>query len=320
MPRFRSLYLTAVLAAVLVLLFLTDGLGGAAAAGWLIASARFVVGVAMIFSGWKALSDYRDNAADGEMLHLAASQSPVGAGLALVYRGLIYVALAIVFATVAGNARAQDVHTYIPAQAPQHLPMLKALQVKHWTTMPAPEVLAGQIEKESCITLKHPRCWNATSRLKSAREEGAGLGQITRTWRLNGEIRFDALAELRETHPELAALNWTNVYQRPDLQLLGVVLKARDNWSAFSGVKDPAQRQIFATLAYNRGVGGVLAELRACALTPGCDPQRWAGNVDRTCTASRQPLYGGRSACDISRAYPLDVIERRAPKYRRWMA
>jgi hypothetical protein len=37
-------------------------------------------------------------------------------------------------------------------------------------------------------------------------------------------------------------------------------------------------------------------------------------------TASRQPLYGGRSACDISRAYPLDVIDRRAPKYRALMA
>lgn len=318
--RFRNIYLVAVMAAVLVGLFLTDPLGGSVTASWLLGAARFVVGVGLIFTGWKALSDYKDGVADGEALHLAASKSPIGAGLALVYRGLVFVALAIVFWAVAGNANAQDVRTYIPAQAPQHLPTLKALQVKHWPTMPAPEVLAGQIEKESCITLRHPRCWNATSRLKSAREEGAGLGQITRTWRTDGSLRFDALAELRAAHPELAALNWGNVYQRPDLQLLGIVLKARDNWAAFAGVRDPAQRQIFATLAYNRGVGGVRSEIRACGLTPGCDPQRWAGHVERTCTASRQPLYGGRSACDISRAYPLDVIERRAPKYRRWMA
>jgi hypothetical protein len=320
MFRFRTIYLVPVLAAVLVLLFLTDGLGGAAAGSWLIACARFVVGVALIWSGWRAVSDYRGDVADGEMLHLAASQSPTGAGLALVYRGLVFVALSIVFFTVAGGAGAQDVRTFIPAQAPLHLPTLKALQVKHWPTMPAPAVLAGQIEKESCITLKHSRCWNATSRLKSAREEGAGMPQITRTWRADGSLRFDALAEIKALHPELAALNWANVYQLPNLQLLTVVLKNRDNWAAFAGVRDPGQRLIFSTLAYNRGVGGVRSEMRACALTPGCDPQRWTGHVERTCTASRQPLYGVRSACDISRGYPEDVIERRAPKYRGWMA
>lgn len=316
--RFRHLFMALGCALVLAALLFTDPLGGAATAGWLVGTARFVFGVALVFFGFRAVSDYPE--ADGQSLHQVALQSPHGAGLALVYRGLALVAMAIVFATVAGAASAQDVRTYIPAQAPQHLPTLKALQRAHWPGMPAPEVLGGQVEKESCITLKHSRCWNATSRLKSAREEGAGFGQITRTWRVDGSLRFDALAELKAKHSALAALNWANVYQRPDLQLLAVVLKNRDNWHTFAAVQDPAQRLIFSTLAYNRGVGGVMAEMRACKLAPGCDPQRWAGNVERTCTASRQPLYGGRSACDISRAYPLDVIERRAPKYRGWLA
>lgn len=315
MLRFRNIYLFAVLAAVLVGLFLTDPLGGSVTGAWLLGAARFVVGVGLIFTGWKALADYP--AANGETLHLVAGGSPTGAGLALVYRGLVFVALALVFATVAS---AQDARSHIPAQAPQHLPTLASLQRAHWPSMPTPWVLAGQIEKESCITLKHSRCWNAASRLKSAREEGAGLGQITRTWRADGSQRFDALAELKALHPQLAAWSWANVYERPDLQLLAIVLKNRDNWGRFAGVADPEQRLIFSTLAYNRGVGGVNAEMRACALTAGCNPQRWSGHVERTCTASRQPLYGGRSACDISRAYPLDVIARRAPKYRGWFA
>jgi hypothetical protein len=316
--RFRYLFMALGCALVLAALLFTDPLGGAATAGWLLGTARFVFGVALVFFGFRAVSDYDE--ADGQELHDLARHAPVGAGLALVYRGLVMIAMAIVFATVAGHASAQDVRSYIPAQAPQHLPTLKALQVAHWPGMPAPEVLGGQIEKESCITLKHSRCWNATSRLKSAREEGAGFGQITRTWRVDGSLRFDALAELRAKHPALAAWTWANVYQRPDLQLLAIVLKNRDNWGTFAAVRDPGERLIFSTLAYNRGTGGVLAEMRACKLTAGCDPQRWAGNVERTCTASRQPLYGGRSACDISRAYPLDVIERRAPKYRGWLA
>ena len=120
MLRFRNIYLVAVLAAVLVGLFLTDPLGGSVTGAWLLGAARFVVGVGLVFTGWKALADYK--AADGEALHLVASQSPTGAGLALVYRGLVFVALAIIFWAVAGNASAQDVRTYMPAQAPQHLP------------------------------------------------------------------------------------------------------------------------------------------------------------------------------------------------------
>lgn len=312
--RFRHVFMALGSALALGALYLSDPLGGAVTSSWLIGSARFVFGVALVFFGFRALSDYPE--ADGQKLHRAAMLEPTGAGLALIYRGLVFVALAIIFATVAGNANAQDARTYIPAQAPQHLPTLHTLTAKHWPAMPTPWVLAGQIEKESCITLKHPRCWNATSRLKSAREEGAGLGQITRTWRTSGALRFDALAELKAQHPALAALNWGNVYQRADLQLLAIVLKNRDNHATFAAVPGYRDRLILATLAYNRGVGGVRAEMRACALKAGCNPQKWAGHVETTCTASRQPLYAGRSACDISRAYPLDVIDRRAPKYR----
>lgn len=312
--RFRHLFMALGSALALAALYLADPLGGAVTSSWLIGSARFVFGVALVFFGFRALSDYPE--ADGQKLHRAAMLEPTGAGLALIYRGLVFVALAIIFATVAGNANAQDVRTYIPAQAPQHLPTLRTLVAKHWPAMPTPWVLAGQIEKESCITLKHSRCWNATSRLKSAREEGAGMPMLTRTWRADGSLRFDALAELKAQHPALAAMTWGNVYQRADLQLLAVVLKNRDNHATFAAVPDYRDRLILATLAYNRGVGGVRAEMRACALKAGCNPHKWAGHVETTCTASRQPLYAGRSACDISRAYPLDVIDRRAPKYR----
>lgn len=311
-PRFRYLFMALGSALVLAALFVTDPLGGSVTAAWLLQSARFVVLVALVFFGLRALADYPE--ADGRDLHRMAQQTATGAGLALVYRGLTLVAMALLALAVAGNAGAQPV----PANAPRHLPTLATLQAQHWPAMPTPWVLAGQVEKESCLTLRHSRCWDATARLKSAREEGAGLGQLTRTWRPDGSLRFDALAEMRAAHPALAALSWSNIYQRPDLQLLAIVLKNRDNWSIFRAVPDPAQRLIFSTLAYNRGVGGVQSEMRACRLSPGCDPQRWAGHVERTCTASRKPLYAGRSACDISRAYPLDVIERRAPKYRPW--
>ena len=50
------------------------------------------------------------------------------------------------------------------------------------------------------------------------------------------------------------------------------------------------------------------------AVKPSCNPDRWHGHVEHTCTASRAALYGTRSACDISRHHVHDVFAR-APKY-----
>lgn len=179
-------------------------------------------------------------------------------------------------------------------------------------------MLGGLIEKESCITTKHSRCWNAKSSLKSAREEGAGFGQITRAYYSSGKLRFDALAELKAKHPELVAWNWGNVYERPDLQLLGIVLKLRDNWNLFRGAQEDS-RILFAVKSYNRGTGGVKAEMQACRLMKNCDPTVFFKNAGDVCTASTRKLYGNRSACDISLAYVPDIVYKRSPKYRIWL-
>jgi hypothetical protein len=117
-------------------------------------------------------------------------------------------------------------------------------------------------------------------------------------------------------HPVLRELTWETVYLRPDLQMRAHLLKALDDYNVFVAVQDdPGQRLIFAVVSHNRGTGGVQNERRACKLSPGCDPGRWFANVELHCTASRVALYGNRSACDISRAYPRD-IHTRAERYR----
>jgi hypothetical protein len=103
-------------ALVLAVLFLLDPLEGAATASWLLATARFVVAVAAIFFGYRAVTDYDE--ADGRKLHEVALRSPIGAGMALISRAIVLVAMAIIFASV---SQAQT----IPSQAPQHLPVLK---------------------------------------------------------------------------------------------------------------------------------------------------------------------------------------------------
>ncbi len=308
--RHRTLLVWLAPLLVLGLLWLTDPDGGASTKIWLIRMATAIVAVALSHWVRRAYFDYPE--ADVRKLFQRAGGDPVGAGLALVAISIFLFAVLMLFA---GQVRAQDIRTVLAPQARQFLPVLQAERLAHWGGHPMPELLGALIEHESgCFSMPR-KCWNPSSRLKSAREEGAGFGQITRAYRADGSLRFDALAEIRERHPALGDWSWQNVYQRPDLQLRAVVLKSLDDFKVLRVVTDSTERLKFADAAYNGGMGGVQAERRACGLKPGCDPQRWAGNVEAVCLKSRQALYGTRSACDINRHHVVDVFAR-APKYR----
>ena len=153
--------------------------------------------------------------------------------------------------------------------------------------------------------------------MRSDREEGAGLGQITRAFKPDGSIRFDALSDLKHKYSkELAELTWQVVYDRPDLQIRALALMMRDNYQYFNKyVLDKQEAYAFADAAYNGGAGGVDHERRACKLATWCDPNRWFDNVEKLCLKSRVALYGNRSACDINRHHVRDVLLNRSAKY-----
>lgn len=182
---------------------------------------------------------------------------------------------------------------------------------------PKASYLASLIEHESCISLTHSRCWNSKSRLRTPREEGAGLGQLTRAFRPDGSVRFDALTELKQKHPlALQELTWYNVYKRPELQMRAVVLKMQDNYNYFSKYAvNPMEAYAFSDAGYNGGNGGVNNERRACKLASWCDPNKWFDNVEKLCLKSKAALYGNRSACDINRHHVKDVLLVRSTKY-----
>ena len=182
---------------------------------------------------------------------------------------------------------------------------------------PKRHLVASLIEHESCIGLKHSKCWNPKSRLKSSREEGAGFFQITRAYKADGSIRFDALEELRTKYrKELYELNWHNIYSRPDLQIRAGILKSKENYLEFKPyAADTEEALAFADAAYNGGIGGVNKERRACVITKGCNPKKWFGHTELLCLKSRVALYGNRSACDINRHHVHDVLLIRSSKY-----
>ncbi len=304
--RQRTLLVWLVPAFVMAALYFTDPDGGASTKAWTIRVLVAVLAIALSHWGRKAMFDYPE--ADVQTLFAKAREESTGAGLALVAVAIVLLGFLMLFA---GQVHAEPLELQ---RARAYIPMLEREVDRTWAAHPDRTVLAGQISNETACP-RARSCWLPTAQLKSAREEGAGFPQLTRTYRADGSMRFDALSELVQKHPALSELTWANVYNRADLQLRAFVLKALDDNRTFAAVDDLRERMVFGVVSHNRGTGGVQSERRACKLSPGCDPGKWFANVELHCTASRAALYGTRSACDISRAYPRDILQR-ALRYR----
>lgn len=212
-----------------------------------------------------------------------------------------------------------DVTTYIPERAYQYLPTVKKEQSKYMPDISDPAYFGALIEHESCVTLSSDRCWNPRAKLKTSREEGAGMMQITRTWDKYGNIRFDSLKAIVVANKnDIGELKWGNVYLRPDLQIRAGILMTRNNYKAFYNISDPMERLRFTDAAYNEGIGNTNRARRICGMRENCNPQLWFNNVADTCATSRKALYMGRSPCDISRHHVIDTTRTRIVKYRKY--
>lgn len=213
----------------------------------------------------------------------------------------------------------QSVSTYVPPQAFSFKDNIKMELDAHFPDIPNYNYLPALVEHESCISLKHSRCWNSKSQFKTSREEGAGLGMVTKAFRVDGTLRFDTLMEMRNRYKnELQDASWSTIYQRPDIQIRIIVLMLRDDYKRLYDIKDDWARLHMVDAAYNGGLGGLNKERRACGLKAGCDPQLWFGNVENTCMKSTKILYGNRSACDINRHHVSNVFKDKLPKYRKY--
>lgn len=225
----------------------------------------------------------------------------------------------MVTANITANA-AVNSRTYIPEKAKLYLPIVKIEQSKYFPLISEPAYIPALIEVESCISLTHSRCWSPTSQLKTYREEGAGLGQITRAYKTDGSIRFDALQGMKDRYTEeLKELSWTNVYKRPELQIRTIVLMLKDLDREFKPlIKDDANRLPFIDVSYNGGSRDTKRSRLACGLAKGCDPGIWFDHVERYTVKPSKPVpgYGGRSMRDINNEHARTVFRVRLAKYK----
>lgn len=278
--------------------WVTDPNGGAETIARLQWLAWLVVVTGPVYLVRRALA----GASRGRDAYTEAMRGNVAAGL--VYAGLC-ILTGLLFLAFAGQARAAE----LPAGAVKHLPALDEEISAHWPSTPLRSALAAQIEQETCASLRSPKCWSPRAELKTAREYGFGLGQVTVT------SRFDNFAEARKLDVTLRDWRWEDRYDARR-QLRTLVLMDRGGFERLRFVADERERLAMTFAAYNGGLGGVLQDRRVCAQAVGCDPNRWFGHVERHSTKSRVKWQGyGASAYDINRGYVRAVLIDRRPRY-----
>lgn len=204
----------------------------------------------------------------------------------------------------------------LPVNAQTNFPLLQKHLAAKWPNYQYPEFIAGQVEQESCISLKHSKCWSSRAELKTSREYGVGLGQLTIAYNKDGTERFNAFNDVRKLDRDLADWAFEKRYDA-DKQLLAVVIRDKYEYGKITGAANPLEHSAFFFNSYNGGAGGMLKDRRLCKSTPGCDSSKWFGNVERTSYKSRVAAKGyGQSFFAISREYPHNIIHVRSLRYK----
>jgi hypothetical protein len=179
----------------------------------------------------------------------------------------------------------------------------------YWSEAPSVPFLGAQVEQETCISLKSKGCWNPRTELKTDREYGFGLSQLTVT------DKFNNFTAAKGWDKSLADWQWEDRYN-PKYQLRALVIYMRDLSSKIIGASTPADRYAFTLSAYNGGFGGVLKDRALCNATPGCDSSKWKGNVANVSFRSKTAVKGyAQSFFGINRGYVVNVMEIRYKKY-----
>lgn len=211
---------------------------------------------------------------------------------------------------------------YIPEKAKVYTPIVDEEIKNVLPDFRLKPYFGALIEHETCIKLTYKSCFSPKQQFKTKwdnglpREQGAGLGMLTRAWKKNGLLRMDSLTDIKRRYPrDLNELSWDTILDRPDLQIRSMLLLWRSNYDRFPPDMNTLNKIAMADSAYNGGLRYLNKERSLCKLRAGCDPLEWFGNVELQNARGTRILYGKRTAHDINRHHVKDVLINRLGKY-----
>ena len=198
----------------------------------------------------------------------------------------------------------------LPPNAIKYLPVLVSDQKLVWPDNQYPYFLAGQVEQETCLSLKSKGCWNPNTQLKTDREYGFGLYQVTITSKFNN---FDVEKSLDK---RLNSWKWEDRFD-PKYQIIGGIDLNKVNYAKIKNSTSELDKQAFSYCAYNGGLGGLLQDRKLCGTIQGCNSNIWFGNVELHSFKSKIKAKGyGQSFFDVNRGYVKNVLQVRSDKYK----
>ena len=219
--------------------------------------------------------------------------------------------LGVVLLLLTGSCQAAS--SQLPPNAVKYLPVLKSTIQQVWPDYKNPHYFFAQIEQESCISLKHSKCWNPRAELKTSREYGFGLGQTTIAYNANGTERFNNFNAAKQLLKR--EWKWEDRYN-PAIQMEVMLRTSYKNRQLLKWpIANDTERDAFMFVAYNSGLGGIIKDQKLCN-PPSCTTARWYGNVEKHSYKAKVAAKGyGKSFFEISREYPRNVFLRSA-KYK----
>jgi hypothetical protein len=191
-----------------------------------------------------------------------------------------------------------------------HKDTLVKVVKESWPDITMPTLIPGLIEQETCITLKHSKCWSRMAKLETSREYGFGLGQLTVT------SRFNAFEEVKQLDSKLKGWQWDDRFNA-EFQMTAIVAMLKRNYRVFRNAEKELDHYAFSLASYNGGVGGIQSDQRICRNTPGCNSNLWFGHTEHTSLKQKTVVKGyGQSFFQINRKYPVNVLLIRRMKYK----
>jgi len=187
-------------------------------------------------------------------------------------------------------------------RATPYMPMLIDIFKQYWIEAPMKHIEPGKVEQESL--------WKEKAELKTSREYGIGLVQITQAFRKDGSVRFDNFLEAKKRYKEfLGDWQWEDRFN-PKYQLTYSILTDKHNFNILSFFKNPQERWAGTLVCYNAGCGTVLNRKALCRATKGCDITKWFGGLDSVHLKSEEVLLYNKPLWIARNSYPTSVFDR----------